>query len=133
MGAISRKLRQKLRFSLSIAHAELLYKQAVLCDIFQLRRDGLKLPEPTGPHRGWLRLDRFTVANEKSLHADLYASDSQGAPALLPGPHHVEVQKMDGRGLLLFGLQSARGEPITHPGHKQAWFCRPAATQRTDE
>lgn len=94
--------------------------------VWQLRRDGEKLPKESldGPHRGWLRLARYTVAGEKTLHAGLYSGSSQGAPPLLPGLSHVEVRRLDERGMLLLGRQSDARSSRPDALVPQAWFCQ---------
>lgn len=97
------------------------------CEVWQLRRDGLKLPQDAldGPHRGWLRLARYNIAGAVTLHADLRLGAGQGAPSALLGLTSVEVRRLDDRGILLYGLQA---EPWAGPAavrHRQAWFCRP--------
>lgn len=96
------------------------------CEVWQLRRDGAKLPEAEldGPHRGWLRLERGNIAGHTTLHAALHAGPSRGAPAILQGLTAVEVRRLDERGLLLYGLQA---EPWAGPAavrHRQAWACK---------
>ena len=95
--------------------------------LWQLRRDGAKLPQdaPDGPYRGWLRLARANIAGEISLHAGLHASKSQGAPPLIQGLTAVEVRRLDHRGLLLYGLQAEPPAGPTATRHRQAWFCQP--------
>ena len=97
--------------------------------VWQLRRtgDGAKLPKDAldGPHRGWLRLERANIAGERTLHAGLYGAASRGAPTLIQGLTHVEVRKMDERGLLLLGIQSVPGSGPASPRWRQAWFCKP--------
>ncbi|HEY0955845.1 MAG TPA: hypothetical protein VGE36_13855 [Roseateles sp.] len=96
--------------------------------VWQLRCDGVKLSKEDleAPTRGWLRLGRLTVAGELTLHADLYASISEGAPPLLPGLSHVEVRKLDERGILLHGRQRVGVGAHTN-NWPQAWFCEPTA------
>lgn len=95
--------------------------------VWQLRRDGVKLSKEAldGPHRGWLRLIRASVAGEQTLHADLHASPSAGSPPLLPGMSSVEVRRLDDRGLLLYGRQSDIRQADHRAKLPQAWFCRP--------
>lgn len=97
--------------------------------VWQLRREGSgeKLPEDAldGPHRGWLRLGRANIAGEITLHAGLYGAASPGAPTQIQGLTHVEVRKMDERGLLLFGIQSVPRSGPASPRWRQAWFCQP--------
>ncbi len=102
-------------------------------NVWQLRRAGAKLPENEldGPHRGRLRLARYNIAGEVTLHADLRLGAGQGAPSALLGLTSVEVRRLDERGILLYGLQA---EPWAGPvatRHRQAWFCRPLATSGT--
>lgn len=99
-------------------------------EVWQLRRDGAKLPEAEldGPCRGWLRLERGNIAGVTSLHATLHAGPSRGAPTILQGLTAVEVRRLDERGLLLYGLQA---EPPAGPAaarHRQAWACKPVAS-----
>lgn len=100
------------------------------CKVWQLRRDGVKLPQDAldGPHRGWLRLSRYNIAGQITLHADLRLGAGQGAPSAIRGMSHVEVRRLDERGLLLYGLQS---EPTAGPSaerYRQAWFCQPVTS-----
>lgn len=95
--------------------------------VWQLRRDGEKLPEDAldGPHRGWLRLARYNIAGQIALHAELRLGAGQGAPSALLGMSSVEVRRLDERGMLLYGLQA---EPTAGPvarRDRQAWFCKP--------
>lgn len=99
--------------------------------VWQLRRDGEKLPEDAldGPHRGWLRLARGNIAGVVTLHATLHVGPTRGAPGTLQGLTAVEVRRLDERGLLLYGLQA---EPPAGPAsarHRQAWFCQPATQE----
>jgi hypothetical protein len=99
--------------------------------VWQLRANGEKLPKDAldGPHRGWLRVQQLTVAGLRSLHADLHASASYGAPQILRGLSRVELRKVEARGMLLVGLQHDLATPITDPGHRQAWFCQLVPTR----
>ena len=101
-------------------------------EVWQLRRDGAKLPEAEldGPHRGWLTLGRYNIAGVVTLHADLRMGASPGAPRVLLGLTSVEVRRLDERGLLLYGLQA---EPWAGPAavrHRQAWYCQPTSAQQ---
>lgn len=98
-------------------------------NVWQLRRDGAKLPEEAldGPHRGWLRLERANIAGEVSLHAGLHVGTSRGAPAILQGLTGAEVIKLDERGLLVSGLQAEPPAGPAAPRHRQAWFCQPVS------
>lgn len=103
-------------------------------NVWQLRRDGQKLPEgePDGPHEGWLRLERANIAGEVTLHASLHVGTGRGAPTLLQSLTSVEVRRLDQRGLLLYGLQA---EPPAGPAarrHQQAWACKPIASEGID-
>lgn len=102
----------------------------MLMDVWQLRRDGAKLPKEAldGPHRGWLRLERANIAGEQSLHATLHVGTSRGAPGILQGLSRVEVRRLDERGMLLWGAQAdAPGGPAATK-HPQAWFCQLVTT-----
>lgn len=97
--------------------------------VWQLRRDGEKLPEDAldGPYRGWLRLSRYNIAGQVTLHADLRLGAGRGAPSALLGMSSVEARRLDEKGLLLYGLQA---EPTAGPAavrHPQAWFCKPVS------
>lgn len=84
-------------------------------EVWKSRRDGLKLPHDAldRPHRGWLRLARYNIAGEITLHADLRLGACQGAPAALLCLTSVEVRRMDERGALHFwptGLACGPGQ-----------------------
>ncbi|RTL40578.1 MAG: hypothetical protein EKK53_15430 [Burkholderiales bacterium] len=97
--------------------------------VWQLRRDGAKLPEGAldGPHRGWLRLDRGNIAGEVTLHAGLYAGTSRGARTVLQSLTGVEVRRLDEKGMLLYGLQAKPPAGPAAVRHRQAWYCQPVA------
>ncbi|WP_343625351.1 hypothetical protein [Roseateles puraquae] len=96
-------------------------------EVWQLRRDGAKLPEAEldGPYRGWLRLARYNIAGQVTLHADLRLGAGQGAPSALLGLTCVEVRRLDERGILLYGLQAEGWAGPAAVRQRQAWFCRP--------
>lgn len=93
--------------------------------MWQLRREGLKLPEDAldGPREGHLRIERANIAGETSLHAALHNGPGRGAPVLLQGLTRVEVRRLDHRGLLIYGLQAVPPAGPAATRHKQAWFC----------
>lgn len=104
-------------------------------DVWQLRRNGAKLPEGEldGPHRGWLRLERGNIAGEVTLHASLHVGTSRGARTVLQSLTGAEVRRLDEKGLLLYGLQA---EPPAGPAatrHRQAWFCKPVQLSLSQE
>lgn len=93
-------------------------------ELYQLRRAGEKLPreEIDGPHFGWLRVGRATIAGRMTMTAGLFASASKGAPPILDGLTDVALRSLDERGMLLLGIQVA---PYTSARHRQAWWCVP--------
>ncbi len=70
-------------------------------------------------------MGHYTVEEECSLHAGLYHSVSVGAPPMLDGLSRVYMRRLDEKGLLLYGMQSAPAPDDYWRKVRQAWFCRP--------
>ncbi|MGE4240330.1 MAG: hypothetical protein AB7E83_07715 [Ramlibacter sp.] len=101
---------------------QILYSCTVLfCDVYPLRRDGVKLPAEAvqaGKRAGWLRLARPRMG--PPIHEATLTDD--GRRELLIRLTCVTVLKIDKGGILLTGfLDNGRS---AHPV-RQSWWCVP--------